>query len=65
MKKLKLKRETIRVLDNLQLKMAAGGKGAGIVSATTDEMGACGTCGTVYCNTREDRDCWGTYSTCN
>ena len=63
MKKLKLNRETLRNLTNLDLRRVFGGMIR--QSATTDEMGGCGTCGTLYgCNTRADRDCWGTYMEC-
>lgn len=60
MRNLILKRETIRRLSALQLHLVGGGQAK--ESGVTDEMGWC--CGTVFCNTRADRDCWGTYNGC-
>lgn len=58
--KLKLRAETVRSLTASDLCDVAGGMIA--QSAATDEMGVC--CGTGFCNTRADRDCWGTYNGC-
>lgn len=58
--KLTLRRDTVRQLSTLELGFAAGGMIR--ESAVTDEMGVC--CGTGFCNTRADRDCWGTYGGC-
>lgn len=58
--KLILRSETVRRLSALELADVVGGVPR--ESMVTDEMGLC--CGTLWCNTRADRDCWGTYGGC-
>lgn len=60
MKKLKLNKQIIRNLSRLELHAINGGMIH--QSQVTNETGLC--CGTAWCNTREDRDCWGTYNGC-